>query len=217
MNETLILLDVPLRMELRPEDPSRLPVRVVAGPQFVLGRNQKECDLVSWFLPRTEENDGETRKLSQVHALLEREGDLLRVRDVDSARGTTWNQKAVPPGEGIVEPLGLAGRLSLGRNFHLSVEWLPQSGPTCAVLRPLVAEPAFRTCLWMTGTLMGVVVTPGEAAWWLRPVAEQEVADGWLEWRAGAMWWREKEGGTVKLEDGGLLRIGEQQVRVTEV
>ena len=194
-----------LRVELVPDDPALFPVRLVFGPRLIIGRNQEECDLVSWFLPRGEENDAETLRLSQVHCFLERESNFIRIRDADSARGTFWNGHPAPAGEGQSVPLGLDGKLSLGRNFHISIEWMPAGQPVSAVLRPLVSEPAFRNCLWMSAARCGFVVRKEDRLVWLHPAGVGEAADVTAEARGRKLWWCPADEKPAAIEDGVKL------------
>ena len=211
MNTTVLQSD--LRLDLIPEQPELLPVRLVCGQQVVIGRNQHECDLVSWLLPRNAENDRETLKLSQVHSYLFQEGTKLRLRDADSATGTFWNGQAVPLGQGITAAWGLEGRLSLGRNFHVSLAWLPSEHPRCAVLRPLVSEPAIRQCLWMTVARCGFMIRPDEPSRWLHPATSGETADVVVEIRGRELWWSPADGNAVRIEDGAELSAGEFRMK----
>lgn len=172
-----------LKFDLVPDAEGPLPVRLICGPQVVIGRNKEACDLVTWFLPRNAENDQETRRLSQVHCFLEHEQNFVRIRDADSAAGTFWNQVPVPLGEGQSSPLGFDGRLTLGKHFPISVEW--HSG--CALLQPVVSQPAFRHCLWLIGARLGFRVDWGRSPWLVPDVD----GDNTLCVRSGGLWWND--------------------------
>lgn len=184
-----------LKFDLVPDDDRLLPVRLVCGPQVVIGRNKEECDLVTWFLPRNTDNDQQTLRLSQVHCYLEHEHSSLRIRDADSAAGTSWNQLPVPLGEGQSSRIGPEGRLTLGKHFHVSVTW--HSG--CATLHPIGTEPAFRHCVWMIGARCAFRIDTDKSSW-LVPDESGEVI---FIARNGALWCND-----LKLTPGVKLPCG---------
>lgn len=203
-------ITVQQRFDLVPVDPGLLPVRLVCGPQLIVGRNKDECDLVSWFIPRSAENDQETKRLSQVHCFLEHESSFVRVRDADSAAGTRWNQLPVPLGEGQCGHVGPHGRLTLGKHYHINVEWMPESVAVCAVLTP-VCGVAIRHCVWMIASRCGFRAGDGT---WLVPAQDGGDAQVLVEARGRELWWRAARGEAQRLVDGVEVMIGGVRVQV---
>lgn len=73
-----------------PEAPV-LPLRLVARPQFRLGRARAEADFISWVLPRNTSNDEKSLRVSKVHAIAEATTAGIVVRDNASANGTLFD------------------------------------------------------------------------------------------------------------------------------
>ncbi len=72
-----------------PEPP--LPFRLVARPQFRLGRARADADFVSWVLPRNASNDEKSKRVSKVQAITEVTAEGMVIRDNASANGTLFD------------------------------------------------------------------------------------------------------------------------------
>jgi len=68
-----------------------LPLRLVARPQFRLGRARAEADFVTWVLPRNTSNDEKSLRVSKVHAIAEATATGIVLRDNASANGTLFD------------------------------------------------------------------------------------------------------------------------------
>lgn len=68
-----------------------LPFRLVARPQFRLGRARAEADFVSWVLPRNPSNDEKSKRVSKVQAVAELAADGVVIRDNASSNGTLFD------------------------------------------------------------------------------------------------------------------------------
>lgn len=68
-----------------------LPLRLVARPQFRLGRARAEADFVTWVLPRNTSNDEKSLRVSKVHAIAEATVTGIVLRDNASANGTLFD------------------------------------------------------------------------------------------------------------------------------
>lgn len=152
-----------------------LPVRFTARPQFIFGRQRDACDLVTWFMPRSPENDELTRCMSKIHVAAFAKDTGLFLRRQPGVPSTTLSGTAV----GESEPGALLvdyGRLSMqavpGANFvvdmlhHAAVGSAPPAaengrlwpGPPaddkpaasgCVICRPVDRSAAFRNCIWL--------------------------------------------------------------------
>lgn len=151
------------------------PLRLTARSQFLFGRQRDACDLVTWFMPRSPENDELTRCMSKVHvAAFARESGIF-LRRQPGVASVTLSGALVgesEPGAPLVE----YGRLSMqavpGANFvvdmlhHAAVGSSPPAaenarlwpGPAvnekpaatgCIICRPVERSAAFRNCLWL--------------------------------------------------------------------
>lgn len=72
-------------------DASPLTLKLVARPQFRLGRARAEADFVAWVLPRSPANDEKSLRVSKVHAIAELNAQGITVRDNASANGTLFD------------------------------------------------------------------------------------------------------------------------------
>lgn len=68
-----------------------LPFRLVARPQYKLGRARADADFVAWVLPRSSGNDEKTMRVSKVQAVAEATPAGVILRDAASANGTLFD------------------------------------------------------------------------------------------------------------------------------
>jgi hypothetical protein len=87
------------------------PIHLIARKEFRLGRSRQDADFLTWFWPRTAENDERTRRLSKVHVAAEIRGDRLILRDPGSANRSAFEGQPLDE-TGIV--LEKRGTLILG-------------------------------------------------------------------------------------------------------
>ncbi len=102
------------------------PLRIVARDEFRIGRSPADADLVSWFLPRTPENDELSRRLSKVHCALRRRGGHLFACDSETSNGTELDGRPLPK-NATGEPLPERGHLALDTRFRVDFHILPGS------------------------------------------------------------------------------------------
>ena len=94
-------------------------IHLVARDEFKLGRSRKDADFLTWFWPRSAENDERTRRLSKVHVVAETHGDKLVVRDAGSANRATF--EGHPLSENENDLIDQRGTLILSHEYHLDV------------------------------------------------------------------------------------------------
>lgn len=99
-----------------------LPFRLVARPQFKLGRARADADFVSWVLPRSPGNDEKTMRVSKVQAIAEMTAAGIVLRDNASANGTLFD--GVPLDENGTS-LARQGRLLLAGAVEVDFNRLP--------------------------------------------------------------------------------------------
>ncbi|HEY4283970.1 MAG TPA: hypothetical protein VGM62_12965 [Chthoniobacterales bacterium] len=109
------------KLKLEPVDETgKVPsIHLTARDEFKLGRNSKEVDFLTWFWPRSAENDDRTRRLSKVHVIAEVHGDKLVVRDAGSSNRATFEGHALSENENDL--IDQRGTLILGHEYHLDV------------------------------------------------------------------------------------------------
>ncbi len=125
-----------------------LPFRLVARPQFRIGRARGEADFVAWVLPRNEANDERSKRVSKVHVIAEVAGDGILVRDNESANGSVLDGHPLDP---VGVKAGQRDRLVLGGAVEIDLaRFAParEGEPPIANLRawpgPAVPPPALR-------------------------------------------------------------------------
>jgi hypothetical protein len=94
-------------------------IHLVARDEFKLGRSRQDADFLTWFWPRSAENDERTRRLSKVHVVAETHGDKLVVRDAGSANRATF--EGHPLSENENDLIDQRGTLILSHEYHLDV------------------------------------------------------------------------------------------------
>lgn len=68
-----------------------LPFRLIARPQFRLGRGRTDADFVAWVLPRNPSNDEKSKRVSKVQAIAELAAEGIIIRDNASSNGTLFD------------------------------------------------------------------------------------------------------------------------------
>jgi len=152
-----------------------LPLRLTARTQFLFGRQRDSCDLATWFLPRSPENDELTRCMSKIHlaAFAMDEGIFLRrqpgvasvslsgVSVGEAEPGTRLQEygrlsmQAVPGANFVVDMLHHAADGSeppAAENAHLWPGPAVEAKPAvtgCVICRPVDRRAAFRNCVWL--------------------------------------------------------------------
>jgi hypothetical protein len=107
-------------IKLTPVNPDQSrAMHLVARPQFKLGRSREHSDFITWFMPRTRNNDDKTRQLSKMHVLCECRGTELFMRDGGSAGGSGFD--GTPLSAEKWEPINRRGVLALRGEYFLDV------------------------------------------------------------------------------------------------
>lgn len=109
------------KLKLEPlDDSGNIPaIHLVARDEFKLGRSRQDADFLTWFWPRSAENDDRTRRLSKVHVVAETHGDKLIVRDAGSSNRATF--EGHPLSENENDLIDQRGTLILSHEYHLDV------------------------------------------------------------------------------------------------
>ncbi|HYC71222.1 MAG TPA: hypothetical protein VEB66_08455, partial [Opitutaceae bacterium] len=115
-----------------------LPFRLVARPQFRLGRARADADFVAWVLPRSTGNDEKTMRVSKVQAIAEATRAGVVLRDNASANGTLFD--GVPLDEHGTS-LSRQGRLLLAGAVEVDFHRLPPASDHDPVLANARAWP----------------------------------------------------------------------------
>jgi hypothetical protein len=94
-------------------------IHLVARTEFNLGRSRDDADFLTWFWPRSRQNDERTKRLSKVHVTATRAGEKLVLRDARSANRSTFEGHPLSFTDDDV--LGQRGTLILGHEYHIDV------------------------------------------------------------------------------------------------
>jgi hypothetical protein len=97
-------------------------IRLVARPQFVLGRSGEESDFILWFWPRNEVHDTKTRRISKKHVTLAIEDNRLVAINTAAGSLTTYEGQDVTVA-GI--DLSRQGILSLSGIYLIDILYIP--------------------------------------------------------------------------------------------
>jgi hypothetical protein len=97
-------------------------IRLVARPQFVLGRSGEESDFVLWFWPRNEVHDTKTRRISKKHITCSIEGRHILIHNTAAGSLTTYDGQDV---DAAGVPLQRSGLLNLSGIYLLDVMHTP--------------------------------------------------------------------------------------------
>ncbi len=96
---------------------------VLTGDSIVLGKNRQKADIVTWKMPRSDENDHETLKISGVQCRLMRQPDGVLLEHCSSMNPTLCNDR--PVGESVRLSMDQPTALTLPAGFVLTVTPLP--------------------------------------------------------------------------------------------
>lgn len=109
------------KLKLQPiDDSGKIPaIHLIARDEFKLGRSRQDADFLTWFWPRSQENDERTRRLSKVHVVAETHGNNLIVRDAGSSNRATF--EGHPLSENENDLIDQRGTLILSHEYHLDV------------------------------------------------------------------------------------------------
>jgi hypothetical protein len=108
-----------LRLETAEDTPAEIhAVHLVARTEFHLGRSREDADFLTWFWPRSRQNDERTKRLSKVHVTATRAGEQLMLRDAGSANRSTFEGHPLSFTDDV---LGQRGTLILGHEYHIDV------------------------------------------------------------------------------------------------
>jgi hypothetical protein len=120
-NKFLSHVQIGTKLKLDPVDGSvdAPAIHLVARNEFKLGRSRQDADFLTWFWPRSPENDDKTRRLSKVHTVAEAYGDKLILRDAGSANRASFEGHSLWERENIL--IDQRGTLILGHEYHLDV------------------------------------------------------------------------------------------------
>lgn len=119
-----------------------LPFRLVARPQFRLGRARADADFISWILPRNTSNDEKTMRVSKVQAIAEATAEGILIRDNASANGTLFD--GVPLDENGTS-LPRQGRFLLAGAVEVDFDRVPpgvENDPVIGNARQWAGPPA---------------------------------------------------------------------------
>lgn len=95
-----------------------LPFRLVARPQFRLGRARAEADFITWVLPRNEANDERTMRVSKVQVIADTSTGTLVLRDNATANGSVLDGQIL---DGVGATLERRGKLMLGGAVEIDI------------------------------------------------------------------------------------------------
>lgn len=110
------------KLKLEPVEGTAPDIRalhLVAREEFHLGRSRENADFLTWFWPRSPQNDERTKRLSKVHVSAARAGDKLVLRDAGSANRSTFEGHTLSFTDDDV--LGQRGTLILGHEYHIDI------------------------------------------------------------------------------------------------
>jgi hypothetical protein len=116
-------------LRLEPEKTSvDLPfqeIRLVARPNFNVGRSREESDYMAWFWPRNDIHDTKTRRVSKRHAAFVREGAAIVVQNIAAGSLTTFDGQDLSGSE--ILALDGIGTLNLSGIYELRVGRFPST------------------------------------------------------------------------------------------
>jgi hypothetical protein len=201
-------------------------IRLIARPEFKLGRAREEADFLTWFWPRSKDRDEMTRRLSRVHVIGSIEAGRILIRDAHSTNESTFEGHPLKPEQN--DEIDQRGTLILGHEYALDVTPYPStlsdslsidnvrlwSGPApaqpiahgCVRFIPTNSDIALFDALWLftdanfgTSRLNPLVLDlPG--------VAEVE---GRFHYYRGSFW--------IEAFEGAAVRVGNFLLRPKEI
>lgn len=94
-------------------------IHLVARPEFKLGRSRQEADFLTWFWPRTTENEDLTRRLSRVHVVGKIKNGKTLLHDAGSTNESTFDGLPLHAEEN--NEIKRRGTLFLGHEYALDI------------------------------------------------------------------------------------------------
>jgi hypothetical protein len=94
-------------------------IHLVARPEFKLGRSRQEADFLTWFWPRTPENEDLSRRLSRVHVVGNVERGKVLLHDAGSTNESTF--EGLPLHFEENNELKRRGTLFLGHEYAVDI------------------------------------------------------------------------------------------------
>jgi TIR domain len=141
------------KLKLEPIDSSAtLPaIHLVARGEFKLGRSRQEADFLTWYWPRSPEQDDRTRRLSKLHVIAEVDGDKVILRDAGSANRATFEGHLLSEEEN--DFIDQRGTLILSHEYQLDVTPFAStlSGPLTIVNEGLWSGPPAKPAMSRRG------------------------------------------------------------------
>ena len=128
-------------------------IRLVARPQFKLGRSREEADFLTWFWPRSPDHDAMSRRLSRVHVIGSVEDGKILIRDAGSTNESTFEGHPLLSEQN--NRIEQRGTLILGHEYALDVTPCPSALPEGLHIDnirlwsgpPGATEPPMRGCV----------------------------------------------------------------------
>lgn len=124
---------------------------VLRGDSIVLGKSREKADIVTWKMPRSEENDYETRKISGQQCRLSRAEDGLVVEQISRVNPTKVNGSILQGRQRLETGMMRLTELELPAAFGLRLNPLPMPSVPTGMLNAWqeAASPVFRrACEW---------------------------------------------------------------------
>jgi hypothetical protein len=139
------------------EDPATAAhVLVLTGDTVTLGKDRSEADIVTWMMPRSDENDRASRKISRKQCRFVRTPDRLELTHVSEVNPTRLGRRTVSAPRQIKH--GQTYELTLPGEQQLTVLPLPMATVPAETLETWkdAAGPSFRSnCEWSRHTGIG--------------------------------------------------------------
>ena len=102
-------------------------IRLVARPEFKLGRSREEADFLTWFWPRSPDHDAMSRRMSRVHVVGKVENGRILIRDAGSTNESTFEGHPLQSEQN--NQIDQRGTLILGHEYALDVTPCPSTLP----------------------------------------------------------------------------------------
>lgn len=217
---------------------------LIARDEFKLGRSRQEADFLTWFWPRSAENDDRTRRLSKLHVIARQQGGKLNLQDAGSANRATFEGHSLSETQNDV--IDQRGTLVLSHEYQMDVTpfdstlegplrianerlWAGQSPPAavarrgCVRFMPINSEIALYSALWLFtdatwgASKMNPLIIPGLAD--IEARFHYYRQNFWIEDLAAGSELRLDEhmlapGEIVPLVNGARLRLGQHTFSV---
>lgn len=111
-----------------PSSPKSRELHLCSRDEFFLGRSREQVDQVTWFLPRGDANDYQTKhQLSRKHVVARLIQEKIYLQDLGSQEGALFCGQSLSQSTG--EHLACRGFLYLGHHYKLDVQRHPPTVP----------------------------------------------------------------------------------------